>query len=88
MTAPEPPRLGTSPLVVEIGLKEIYDLLVALNTNVQIIAGDIKDLTKQGEDHEARIRSLERGRWPLPSLAALVSIASLVLAVLAYATHR
>lgn len=72
--------MGTSPLVVEIGLKEIYDLLVALNTNVQLLAGDIKDLSKQGEDHEARIRSLERGRWPLPSLAALVSIAALVLA--------
>ncbi|MGW9196045.1 hypothetical protein [Micromonospora chersina] len=80
MTTPEPPRMGTSPLVVEIGLKEIYDLLVALNTNVQLLAGDIKDLSKQGEDHEARIRSLERGRWPLPSLAALVSIAALVLA--------
>lgn len=84
MTAPEPPRVGKSPLVVEIGLKEIYDLLVALNTNVQIIAGDIKDLTKQGEDHETRIRALERGRWPLPSLAALVSLGAFVLALLGY----
>ena len=87
MTAPEPPRMGTSPLVVEIGLKEIYDLLVALNTNVQLLAGDIKDLSKQGEDHEARIRSLERGRWPLPSLAALVSIAALVLAAAGQLNH-
>lgn len=79
--------MGTSPLVVEIGLKEIYDLLVALNTNVQLLAADIKDLSKQGEDHEARIRSLERGRWPLPSLAALVSIAALVLAAFGYASR-
>lgn len=83
MTAPEP-RLGTSPLVVEIGLKEIYDLLVALNTNVQIIAGDIKDLSAKADDHESRLRALERNRWPLPSLAALVSIAALVLALLGY----
>lgn len=33
------------------------------------------------QDHEVRIRALERGRWPLPSLAALLSIASLVLSV-------
>lgn len=79
MTAPggSPP-----PMVVEIGLKEIYDLLVALNTHVTVLAGDLKDLSKQGDDHEARIRSLERSRWPLPSLAALASLAAVVLAAL------
>jgi len=30
------------------------------------------------KDHEARIRMLERARWPLPSLAVLVSSASLI----------
>ncbi|MFI1195522.1 hypothetical protein ACH4T9_20005 [Micromonospora sp. NPDC020750] len=77
-------RLGTSPLVVEIGLKEIYDLLVALNTNVQILAGDIKDLSSKADDHEQRLRSLERARWPLPTLAALVSVGALILALLQY----
>jgi hypothetical protein len=33
-------------------------------------------------DHEKRLRSLERARWPLPSLAALLALASLVLAIL------
>lgn len=32
-------------------------------------------------DHEARLRGLERGRWPLPSLAALVAIASLIISI-------
>ena len=85
MTAPDSHRIGTSPLVVEIGLKEIYDLLVALNTNVQILAGDIKDLSSKADDHEARLRSLERNRWPLPTLAALVSVGAFVLALLQYA---
>ena len=35
-------------------------------------------------DHETRIRSLERGRWPLPSLAVLVAIGSLIVALLGY----
>lgn len=29
-------------------------------------------------------RALERGRWPLPTLAALVSVAALILALLQY----
>jgi hypothetical protein len=28
-------------------------------------------------DHEARLRVLERGRWPIPSLAVLVSASAL-----------
>ncbi|MDM4721441.1 hypothetical protein QTQ03_18215 [Micromonospora sp. WMMA1363] len=74
------------PPVVEIGLKEIYDQLAALNTNVQILASDLKDLTRQGEDHENRLRALENTRWPLPSVAALVSVAALIVAIIGYAT--
>ncbi len=33
-------------------------------------------------DHEARLRNLERGRWPLPALASLIAVASLVLTVI------
>ena len=76
------PRVGTSPLVVEIGLKEIYDLLVATNTNVQLLGADVKDLITKADDHEARLRALERGRWPLPALAAVMSIAALILTAL------
>jgi hypothetical protein len=32
-------------------------------------------------DHESRLRSLERGRWPLPALTIVIALASLVLAV-------
>lgn len=84
MNGHDQPRMGTSPLVVEIGLKEIYDLLVALNTNVQILGGDIKDLMVRADDHEARLRALERNRWPLPALAAVVSIVALVLTALQF----
>ncbi|MFD1940585.1 hypothetical protein ACFSKW_54940 [Nonomuraea mangrovi] len=35
-------------------------------------------------DHETRLRALEKGRWPLPSLAALVALASLILAILSF----
>ncbi|KKZ72325.1 hypothetical protein VO63_18990 [Streptomyces showdoensis] len=37
--------------------------------------GDQTD--KQLADHEARLDSLERARWPLPSLAAFVGVCAL-----------
>ncbi|MFE5675119.1 hypothetical protein ACFQ7B_07485 [Streptomyces erythrochromogenes] len=37
--------------------------------------GDQTDKTI--DDHERRLDALEKGRWPLPSLAALVSLAAL-----------
>lgn len=33
-------------------------------------------------DHEARLRQLERSRWPLTSVAVLVPLAALIVAVL------
>ncbi|MFF8262752.1 hypothetical protein [Streptomyces virginiae] len=34
---------------------------------------------RQLADHEARLDALERSRWPLPSLAALVAVIGLTL---------
>lgn len=65
--------------VVVIGLKEIYDQLLRLTTQVEILIGDQRDTEARTQDHEARLRALERGRWPLPALAVLISLASVVL---------
>ncbi|WP_207757059.1 hypothetical protein [Nonomuraea cypriaca] len=76
---------------VTIGAREIYDQLLATDRKVDGIRGEVAqvaqahgEIAKDMTDHEARIRNLERGRWPLPSLAALVSVVSVVLAVLAF----
>ncbi len=78
MAAPDPP-LGP----VVITPREIYDPLVLLRDAVRELVQGHQDADRQLGDHEARIRSLERGRWPLPSIAALVSIAALIVAALA-----
>ncbi len=36
---------------------------------------------RQLADHETRIDTLERGRWPLPSLAAVTAIAGMLLSL-------
>lgn len=39
-------------------------------------------------DHNTRLAVLERSRWPLPSLAALVGLAGLVLALWSLAKNQ
>lgn len=87
MTAP------SDPLGIQIGAREIYDRLGDVDRKVTEVGGQLgrladqhtdlrADLADMRADHEARIRSLESGRWPLPSLAALIAAASLVLTLI------
>lgn len=80
---------------VIIGPQQIYDQLIRLtdevaklSSRVEQIGSDVNRQQVSLSDHEARIRILERARWPLPALAGLVSLGSLVLAVLAYLTRK
>ncbi|MEV4457002.1 hypothetical protein [Microbispora sp. NPDC049633] len=76
---------------VTIGAREIYDLLLRTDRKVDQIDSKVEQVATAHAatvtdlaDHESRIRALERGRWPLPSVAALVSLASLILAIVAF----
>lgn len=42
----------------------------------------IEQVVQTGLDHGVRIAALEKGRWPLPSLAVLVSICAIIVSVL------
>lgn len=67
---------------VIIGLAEIYAEIVRLRAAVDLLVARNDETGKDVVDHEARLRSLERARWPLPSIAVLVSLAALALALL------
>lgn len=73
---------------VQIGAREIYDQLLQTDRKVDAVRSEVAQVARaHGElvadltDHEARIRTLERGRWPLPSVAALIALASLIVAI-------
>lgn len=51
------------------------------NLAAALVAESAKGNTDHG-DHEDRIRALEHARWPLPSLAVLLSIGAILLPVL------
>jgi hypothetical protein len=67
---------------VTIGLREIYDAVIRLGSKVDLITAQMANHDQRATDHEARLRTLERGRWPLPSLAVLVSLAAIVISVI------
>ncbi|HEY9415613.1 MAG TPA: hypothetical protein VIQ30_12695 [Pseudonocardia sp.] len=76
MAAPDP--LGP----VVITSRDIYDALVRLTETVNKLVGQDAGHTADLHDHEQRLRALERGRWPLPALAVLLSAAALAYNVL------
>lgn len=78
---------------VVITAREIYDAVVRLTGRMDVLieqhntmTQDLRDHEIRADaryaDHEGRLRSLEKARWPLPSLAAVVSLAALAVAII------
>lgn len=66
---------------VTISAREIYDAVMRLTTRVETALERGDRTAERVEDHEARIRSLEQLRWPLPSAAVLLSLVGLIIAI-------
>lgn len=56
-------------------LRSLSDGLTRVETKLDGIAQGMTDLGKDVADHETRIRTLERGRWPLPTIGVLAGVA-------------
>ena len=67
---------GLGPVVITP--RDIYDQLIQLRSGVERLIAAEADIGRLIGDHEARLRDLERARWPLPSLAALLALIALV----------
>ncbi|PZT70671.1 hypothetical protein DN402_31840 [Streptomyces sp. SW4] len=62
-------------------LRSLSDGLTRVETKLDGIAQGLTEVSKDVADHETRLRALERSRWPLPSVAVLVAMASLGVAL-------
>ncbi len=67
---------------VVITSREIYDAVVRLTGRVDVLIEQHAATQSDVQDHEARLRSLERGRWPLPAASVLIALAALAASVL------
>jgi hypothetical protein len=70
------------PGYVVIDLKTIYDQILILNTRVELIMSKQLEHDRDSADHENRLRTLEKARWPLPAAALLLSLVSAGIALL------
>lgn len=66
---------------VVITSREIYDAVVRLTGRVDVLIEQQNHATNEIQDHEARLRSLEKGRWPIPAASVLIAISSFGLAL-------
>lgn len=69
---------------VTIGAREIYDELKTVGVKVDHVGAMVDGVVVDVADHETRLRAIERNRWPLSALVALVAVASLILAILSF----
>jgi anti-sigma-K factor RskA len=63
------------PLGVVISARDIYDELVGMRDDVRSLAQSSRTAEERQNDHESRIRSLERWRYGIPAsvVAAVVA---------------
>jgi TRAP-type uncharacterized transport system fused permease subunit len=54
---------------------QLYVVQTQMNSKLDV-------LLLTDSDHEARLRALERSKWPLPSIAVLVALAGAVTGVI------
>jgi hypothetical protein len=58
-------------------MRSLHDAVTRMDTKLDGLAGQSTTIA----DHETRIRTLERGRWPLPAIGTLTGAAALVVTV-------
>lgn len=74
----QPPPPGEPGYFYGITNEAIYTALINLQGQVSVLVQQGTQSAKEIVDHETRLRVLERSRWPLPSIAVLVSLAAFV----------
>ncbi|WP_405508778.1 hypothetical protein OG323_22515 [Streptomyces cyaneofuscatus] len=81
MTIPTP----SDPAAVAVELEKLRGTMetgfATVNGSLALVAQRTDQTDRILSDHEQRLDALERARWPLPSLAALVGVVSLALAL-------
>ena len=76
MTAPaDPSGVYISSAQMYQELRSLSDGLTRVETKLDGIGQGLNDLGKDVADHETRIRTLEKARWPLPTIGVLAGVA-------------
>lgn len=89
MSAPQSadPGVYISPAQTHAEVRRIADGQIRIEGKLDSILNDQRDHRDSLTDHETRLRRLEAARWPIPSLAAVVSLGALAVSLAPLLQH-
>jgi hypothetical protein len=77
------PGVYISPAQMYQEVRGLSETVGRIESKLDGILDDAKDLRKDFADHENRLRTLERSRWPLPTIGVLAGVGGAVTGALA-----
>ncbi|MFG2679165.1 hypothetical protein [Streptomyces sp. NPDC048392] len=82
MTTPDPGvYISTAQMFQEV--RDLAQTVGRIESKVDSFLDEAKDIRSDVQDHELRIRTLERARWPLPTIGVLAGVAGAATGALA-----
>lgn len=82
MATPDP-GVYISPAQTYQEVRDLARTVDRIESKLDGVLDEQKDIRTDVADHETRLRTLERARWPLPTVAALAGVAGTATGVLA-----
>ncbi|MEQ4610338.1 hypothetical protein ABMX48_29570 [Streptomyces cavourensis] len=80
---PQDPGVYISPAQMYQEVRALAQAVGRIESKIDGILDETKDIRSDLGDHEVRLRALERARWPLPTIAALAGVAGTATGLLA-----
>ena len=84
---PQDPGVYISSSQMYQEMRSLHDAVTRVETKLDGFNITAKGITDDLTDHETRLRSLERSRWPLPTIGALAGVGGAVAAAVALLQH-
>ncbi|MGW7435722.1 hypothetical protein [Streptomyces sp. NPDC054849] len=82
MTAPDP-GVYISPAQMYQEVRGLAQAVGRIESKIDGVLNETKEIRGDLSDHEMRIRTLERSRWPLPTIGVLAGVGGAVTGALA-----
>lgn len=84
---PQDPGVYISSSQMYQEMRSLHDAVSRVETKLDNLRDGYTEVRTDVADHEARLRSLERARWPLPTLGVISGIGGAVAAAVALLQH-
>lgn len=85
MATPEGVYISTAQMYQEV--RDLAQTVGRIESKVDSFLDEAKDIRSDVQDHELRIRNLERARWPLPTIGVLAGVAGAATGAMALFTR-